>query len=655
MFLEHFNLREQPFGVTPDPRFLYMGSTHREALASLYYGIEEGRGFMAMIARPGMGKTTLLFHVLQKFKHAARTAFVFQTLCDSREFVRYVIAELGFDISETDPVKIHSALNEALVQEARAGRRIILVVDEAQNLDQSVLETVRLLSNFETPRAKLLQIILSGQPQLADRLARPELKQLKQRLASISRLKPLTSQDIDNYIQHRLKVAGYQGAPLFTPKAIQLIGKLSEGVPRNINQLCFNSLSTAYALGRKTINASIVQDIAIDLDLDAVLAEEQADSPRAMHSLPYLPARYLELPDRAADLVFQDDDEETAPEMTKATPPVTGTEVSDAPPLAGVITSPKPPADGAFVATPIFYTPIADRAASVSTGENLTQTDAPHKALGPTPAPNAPALKAHNNSATRFGRRAALLAMPVLLPVAVLVGWRAARTQPVTLNNAPDAAVSAGPAPVTIPAVSPPEEGTAPERKQGRPVVNSSTQPPSKHHATASKVAGMPRNRRGHAAQDEIEVVQPGGKLMSQTLDPRDTAPAVEPPGAPELSAALSNRHESLGQSGIFATTVMPATATSQSPSETIAYGRLIAVVEPVYPQFAQSSGLTGAVVVNAVVTTDGKVKSARVMKGNPALAQAALDAVRHWRWEPSTLNGTPIEVTTQVTVNFMH
>src|ERR1700682_3354427 len=178
MFLKFFGLREQPFGVTPDPRFLYLSPGHREALASLYYGIESGCGFMALIAKPGMGKTTLVFQLLEKFRTQAPTAFPFQTQCSSREFMRFLLAELGYQDDSQDFVRMHEEFNRRLLQEARAGNRFIVVIDEAQNLSPEVLETVRLLSDFETPRAKLLQIILSGQPELATKLASAGLAQL---------------------------------------------------------------------------------------------------------------------------------------------------------------------------------------------------------------------------------------------------------------------------------------------------------------------------------------------------------------------------------------------------------------------------------------------------------------------------------------------
>ena len=167
MFLRYYGMREQPFGVTPDPHCFYLSATHREALASLIYGIEAGRGFVAMIAQPGMGKTTLLFQFLELLGNSARSVFLFHTQCNSHEFFHYLLSDMGIDSQGQDLARMHDHLNQALLAEARAGRRFVLVIDEAQNLDESVLETVRLLSDFETPRSKLIHIILSGQPQLA--------------------------------------------------------------------------------------------------------------------------------------------------------------------------------------------------------------------------------------------------------------------------------------------------------------------------------------------------------------------------------------------------------------------------------------------------------------------------------------------------------
>jgi general secretion pathway protein A len=279
MFRDFYGLTEQPFGVTPDPRFLYLSPSHREALASLYYGIDAGRGFVALIAKPGMGKTTLLFHLLQRFGTSARTVFLFQTQCNSREFMRFLLLELGCELQDRqDLVTMHEEFNRCLLQEARAGRRFIVVVDEAQNLEPSVLETVRLLSDFETPQAKLLQIVLSGQPELADKLDRPSLRQLRQRVSLLSTLAPLSREEVERYINHRLRAAGRPNGLLLTARALERITELSGGIPRNINNICFNALSLGCSLRLKTIDVEVVQQVAADFDLTSVRSEPEITS-----------------------------------------------------------------------------------------------------------------------------------------------------------------------------------------------------------------------------------------------------------------------------------------------------------------------------------------------------------------------------------------
>lgn len=271
MLLDHYGLREQPFGVTPNPRYLYLSPTHREALASLVYGIEAGRGFVSLIAKPGMGKTTLLFQLLERLGTSARTVFLFQTQCDAREFVRSVLTDLGIDAATDDLAGMQARLTSTLIAEMRADRRFVLVIDEAQNLEDSVLEVVRMLSNFETSRAKLMQIVLAGQPQLADKLARPSMVQLRQRVSIVSRLQPLSRVETSEYIDHRLAIAGYQGGSLFTPGARALIASASEGIPRNINNICFNALSLGYAAGGRTVDSRVVQEVTADLDLEGMV------------------------------------------------------------------------------------------------------------------------------------------------------------------------------------------------------------------------------------------------------------------------------------------------------------------------------------------------------------------------------------------------
>jgi TonB family protein len=266
MLLQHFGLREEPFGVTPDARFLYLSEKHREALSILESGIENHRGFVALIAPPGLGKTTLLYHMLEQSRRTGTltTAFVFQTQCNSRELLRQIVSDLGIAADDQDVVRNHQSLHEFLAREANAGRYVIVFIDEAQNLSPDALETVRLLSNFETSKSKLLQIVLAGQPALATKLCSPALVQLKQRLFAMINLAPLTATETGAYITHRLAVAGYKGSRLFSPEAQALIVKRSGGIPRMINAICYGSLEIAHRRRERFIKESIVQD-ALDV------------------------------------------------------------------------------------------------------------------------------------------------------------------------------------------------------------------------------------------------------------------------------------------------------------------------------------------------------------------------------------------------------
>jgi general secretion pathway protein A len=266
MLTRYFGLQENPFGVTPDPRFLYSSRTHREALASLHYAFYSNRGFTALIAPPGMGKTTLLFDFLDHIRNTARTAFLFNSQCEPTDLIREILHDVGSTAGYTLADMLHQ-LNAELLETARSGRQFVVVVDEAQNLSEQALETLRLLTNFETSRAKLMQIVLSGQPQLADKLSSPDLVQLRQRISTFCRLEPFTSEETAAYISHRLKVAGYDGSVLFTAESLARIAEVSQGIPRNINTLCFNALSLCCALRRKKVDPRILEEAIHDLQL----------------------------------------------------------------------------------------------------------------------------------------------------------------------------------------------------------------------------------------------------------------------------------------------------------------------------------------------------------------------------------------------------
>jgi type II secretory pathway predicted ATPase ExeA/phage tail protein X len=299
-FLGFFGLREQPFGVTPDPRLLYLTHSHREALASLIYAIETKRGFSALVAEPGMGKTTLLFYLLDRLKSTARTAFLFRPDANAKDLLQSLLLDLGLMVNSHDVPQMHEVLNTVLLDDLRAGKHFVWVIDEAQDLDNEVLESVRLLSNFETPVSKLMHIILAGQPGLADKLAQPELLQLRQRISTLARLNPLSEREVSAYIQYRGKRAGCINDSLFSAEARRLIAQESLGIPRNINGLCFSCLSLAFVEKQKQIDPGIVRKVLRDPAFEMFSSQPVPSKATSSKTSPEVHARAQEPPPAAA-------------------------------------------------------------------------------------------------------------------------------------------------------------------------------------------------------------------------------------------------------------------------------------------------------------------------------------------------------------------
>ena len=291
--LSHFGLRENPFGVTPDPKYLYFSHTHREALASLINGIDWGFGFQVLVAQPGMGKTTLLLDLLSKFRADFHTAFLFQPQISPIELLQSLLAELEVNSQAASMRGLCEELNVFLVGAAKANNRVVIILDEAQNLDFTSLELLRQLSNFETSRSKLMNVILAGQPHLLKRLSAPEQQQLQQRISAIGCLSPLSVQDTSLYIEHRLKIAGYGGVGLFPPSVIRDIWQSSKGIPRNINRLCFNTMLLAFTQRVNQVNNIIVREAICDLDPDHVFSQMHAISEAPGHEVVQQTERFL--------------------------------------------------------------------------------------------------------------------------------------------------------------------------------------------------------------------------------------------------------------------------------------------------------------------------------------------------------------------------
>ena len=256
MYVSHFGLVEAPFALTPDPRYLYMSEPHREALAHLLYGIQAGGGFVQLTGEVGTGKTTICRCLVDQLPPQVDLALILNPRLTDSELLAAICDELRVAYpARTGSLKLLTdALHRHLLEAHARGRRTVVILDEAQDLPVDVLEQVRLLTNLETAREKLLQIILIGQPELARMLARPKLRQLAQRITARYHLEPLSRADTKNYVQHRLQVAG-RDASVFTRPALGSVYRVSRGVPRVINAVCDRALLGAYAAGRARVDA----------------------------------------------------------------------------------------------------------------------------------------------------------------------------------------------------------------------------------------------------------------------------------------------------------------------------------------------------------------------------------------------------------------
>jgi TonB family protein len=599
MYLKFYGMRENPFGVTPNPHYLYLSPQHREALASLIYGIETRRGFMALIAKPGMGKTTLLFELLERLRATARTVFLFQTQCDSREFLRYLLSDMGINAKDEDLVGMHDQLNQALVAEARAGRGFVLFIDEAQNLTDSVLETVRLLSDFETPRAKLMQIVLAGQPQLAERLALPSLVQLRQRISVLARLEPLSQKETQAYVDHRLKVAGYAGPALFTREAVEMIAARAKGIPRNINNICFNALSSGFARQSKQIDSDIVQQVFADLNVNTLIEEVSDVSVTRAIRQPIC----RDLQPAAQELAWPAPEVAGAPHLAKQLAN-SGQEV------AGAAHLPEQLANSERKVTGGVPEQLANSGRELADAANLPKQ-----------------LANRGRSALRLGAVAVTIFLAVclliFLPEKLRIKERLPVAQTVSASN------DTRPAPSALSRVEANQSprASAEPAEEKRHARNTRTVPHKEH-----PVQKATRPLQVRTVLPDVTVIQPE---LAYSLKPPDEA--ISGPGPAQTTTT-----------GGGAASLQRVRVGGQAQA-----AKLVFQPAPEYPPLARTARVQGTVRLEVVVAKDGSVEKLHVLSGHPLLVEAAEAAVERWRYQPTLLNGSPIEVVTEVDVDF--
>jgi general secretion pathway protein A len=266
VYEQFYGFREAPFNLTPDPRFLFFSDRHREAFNHILFGIQERKGFIQLTGEVGAGKTTVCRAILKQLGESFRTALILNPSLTSAQLLRTILTELGLAPRRIDRVSSLERLNQFLIEEAAAGHDVVLLIDEAQDLDDELLEQVRLLSNLETEQRKLLQIVLVGQPELREKLNGQGLRQLRQRITVRYHLTPLSRAETERYIDHRLRVAGGSGRPTFTPWAIRTIHRYSRGVPRLINAVCDKALLYGFVNGTDQLTGRSVRQAIRELE-----------------------------------------------------------------------------------------------------------------------------------------------------------------------------------------------------------------------------------------------------------------------------------------------------------------------------------------------------------------------------------------------------
>ena len=278
MYLEFYGLRRRPFDMTPDPFFFFPSQKHREALASLIYAVREKRGFVVITGEIGSGKTTVCRTLLQKLDPAAKVAMLTNTTLTPKQLLEAICEDFGLPSEKHTKVELLFKLNRFLVEQNDAGNPVVLILDEAQNLSLKALEEIRLISNMETDARKLVQIMLLGQPELRDKINRPELEQLRQRVSLRYHLRSLNRKEVRLYIEHRLRIAGDEGQVKFTKGAVDSAYEFSKGIPRLINVVCDQALLTGYLRETRKLHRTIVREIAAEFECPPVNEESDRET-----------------------------------------------------------------------------------------------------------------------------------------------------------------------------------------------------------------------------------------------------------------------------------------------------------------------------------------------------------------------------------------
>lgn len=606
--LRHFGFHESPFGVTPDPEFLFWSGMHDAALQGLISSIESNLGFSVLLGEPGTGKTTLLFQLLTLYRERARTGFVFQTQCRPHDLLRHIAAELELEGVKHDEVSLHLKLKSMLVEEARAGRKVIIVIDEAQNLQPASLEAVRLLSDFETAPCKLLHVVLAGSLGLRDTLLLPELSQLAQRILTICQLQPLDHEGVKNYVGFRLEVAGAKLAnEVFPLDSLRAIAAQSRGIPRIVNAICYRSLVLAYFRGERSVQAELVKQAARDMDLSET-------SPREW----VLP----ETLDKAHHL------------LTRSRGPAASehpVSIDSGKLLTGM---------------PVKEAGAANQGSRSHSPHVRTRNSALERRAG---IPRASGT--HNWTLFVLGF--------ILFGFCSWLAWNQARVNsPASVDSAigsgsgqsaSAAARSSQPAaPATKALVE--QNPSVPSTKDGLE-QSPGEQAPIGSTMKSNAIEKLPPHVAG---RHEVAVVDTTSDAQSSSRLPHPTT--VEEPAVPDDVEKFSTAGNlKMPVAGITTALVVPERSETVSKPQGVESlpPRATTVVQPKYPAQARLHHVEGEVQLEVTIDRNGHVQEVHPLSGHPILIQAAEEAVRQWRYAPSTRDQIPVPAVTRVRLHF--
>ena len=613
-FLRHFGFRESPFGVTPDPEFLFWTRMHNAALQSIISSIESNLGFSVLLGNPGTGKTSLLFHLLAQYRESARTAFIFQTQCKPHDLIRHIASELDLAVPRRDEVSLHQKLNGMLLEEACAGRKVLIVIDEAQNLQASSFEAVRLLSDFETGHSKLLNIVFSGSPQLGATLQTPELSQLAQRISTVARLQPFREDEVKDYVRFRLAVVASSPVEgLFSSESLAEIACRSEGVPRIINAICYRALMLAYTQSQASVSRELVRKAAKDLDL----SEPGSRDSRAALQLQKF---------------------ESAPHSNGGPGSIAGRSEQSPRPLAQtfVETVPLPSFDAKS------FAPTSQSPSAVKHHESGWRGQpAPAKAdqrgrIG------VPAIIRFKTVGWHRSRSTGVVAALVLLACAWWVGWNQIRAKPGTSEKDSIQRQAQPPTPAI----------KMDETKNGVP--ESSVQQPNR---VATALPPTNSNTHQSAGDQFPPSTDVGPNLLIPSKIPSQSATPVEP-SSPNIAVSMSTPSDNLARlatAGLAASPRFEAGEVAGSSGPRASFSlQPVKIVKPEYPARARLGHIEGEVQVELTIDRNGSVRRVHALSGNATLAQAAEEAARQWKYAPYTGNDqSAFPAVTRVQFNF--